>query len=157
MSLHTIFIHLTFAQGRAIVPRTCSHMQTHTRIDRLSLNSCMTTGTWFRTTRYAFSAVYNFVPENNAQGVSLQNLEILRVLYGVFGTYKDSPLAPSFDRVLQVGDASGIQVSNGIFWYQFSFLAMSTGAACAHACEDVPCLCARIVSSLLCLSEGLVG
>jgi len=31
------------------------------------------------------------------------------VLYGLFVSYKDSPLSPAFDRILQVGDASGIQ------------------------------------------------
>ncbi|KAL8464755.1 hypothetical protein ACS0TY_034313 [Phlomoides rotata] len=43
------------------------------------------------------------------QGVSLADLEILRVIYGIFPTYRDSPLPASFDRVLQFGDASGIQ------------------------------------------------
>lgn len=38
----------------------------------------------------------------NYQGVSLDNLEILRVLYGIFPTYRDSPLPASFDRILQV-------------------------------------------------------
>ncbi|KAM7276282.1 hypothetical protein ACFE04_018148 [Oxalis oulophora] len=43
------------------------------------------------------------------QGVSLENLEILRVIYGIFPTYRDSPLPAAFNRVLQFGDASGIQ------------------------------------------------
>ncbi|KAJ3677461.1 hypothetical protein LUZ60_003185 [Juncus effusus] len=43
------------------------------------------------------------------QGVPLEDLEILRVIYGIFPTYRDSPLPAAFDRVLQVGDASGIQ------------------------------------------------
>ncbi|KAL8457151.1 hypothetical protein ACS0TY_035118 [Phlomoides rotata] len=43
------------------------------------------------------------------QSVSLADLEILRVIYGIFPTYRDSPLPASFDRVLQFGDASGIQ------------------------------------------------
>ncbi|KAJ4845742.1 hypothetical protein Tsubulata_048896 [Turnera subulata] len=43
------------------------------------------------------------------QGVSLENLEIQRVIYGIFPTYRDSPLPAAFDRVLQFGDASGIQ------------------------------------------------
>ncbi|KAL6135211.1 hypothetical protein ACLB2K_067439 [Fragaria x ananassa] len=44
------------------------------------------------------------------QGVSLDELEIQRVLYGIFPTYCDSPLPAAFNRVLQVfGDASGIQ------------------------------------------------
>lgn len=32
-----------------------------------------------------------------------------RILHGFFPTYRDSPLPPKFDRILQVGDASGIQ------------------------------------------------
>ncbi|KAF3543893.1 hypothetical protein DY000_02001717 [Brassica cretica] len=37
------------------------------------------------------------------QGVSLDELEILRVVYGIFPTYRNSPLQAAFDRVLQVG------------------------------------------------------
>ncbi|KAK9284141.1 hypothetical protein L1049_023308 [Liquidambar formosana] len=43
------------------------------------------------------------------QGVSLDDLEILRVVFGIFPTYRDSPLPAAFNRVLQFGDASGIQ------------------------------------------------
>lgn len=43
------------------------------------------------------------------QGVSLDDLEILRVVFGIFPTYRDSPLPAAFDRILQFGDASGIQ------------------------------------------------
>ncbi|XP_025014242.1 uncharacterized protein LOC8282538 isoform X2 [Ricinus communis] len=43
------------------------------------------------------------------QGVSLENLEIMRVIYGIFPTYCDSPLPAAFNRILQFGDASGIQ------------------------------------------------
>ncbi|KAI3465616.1 hypothetical protein Pfo_022279 [Paulownia fortunei] len=43
------------------------------------------------------------------QGISLDDLEVLRVIYGIFPTYRDSPLPAAFDRVLQFGDASGIQ------------------------------------------------
>lgn len=43
------------------------------------------------------------------QGVELDDLEIQRVLFGCFPTYQDSPLRPGMDRLLQVGDASGIQ------------------------------------------------
>ncbi|XP_057786494.1 uncharacterized protein LOC131003943 isoform X2 [Salvia miltiorrhiza] len=43
------------------------------------------------------------------QNVSLDELEVLRVIYGIFPTYCDSPLPAAFDRVLQFGDASGIQ------------------------------------------------
>uniref|UniRef100_J3MT21 Uncharacterized protein n=1 Tax=Oryza brachyantha TaxID=4533 RepID=J3MT21_ORYBR len=43
------------------------------------------------------------------QDVVLENLDIRRVIFGIFPTYRDSPLPAAFDRVLQVGDASGIQ------------------------------------------------
>ncbi|KAK9733412.1 hypothetical protein RND81_04G066700 [Saponaria officinalis] len=45
----------------------------------------------------------------NYQGVSLDDLKIMRVVYGIFPTYSDSPLPAAFDRILQFGDASGIQ------------------------------------------------
>ena len=35
------------------------------------------------------------------QGVRLEELQVLRVLHGFFPTYRDSPLTPQFDRVLQ--------------------------------------------------------
>ncbi|KAI5083974.1 hypothetical protein GOP47_0000143 [Adiantum capillus-veneris] len=50
---------------------------------------------------------WDLMPEY--QNVQLINLEIMRVLFGIFPTYRSSPLQASFDRVLQVGDASGIQ------------------------------------------------
>ncbi|KAG7361044.1 hypothetical protein IV203_036144 [Nitzschia inconspicua] len=37
------------------------------------------------------------------------DLDIKRILFAYFPTYKDSPLKPEFSRVLAVGDASGIQ------------------------------------------------
>ena len=43
------------------------------------------------------------------QGKSVEDLQFLRILYGMFPTYRDSPLQTKFDRILQVGDASGIQ------------------------------------------------
>ncbi|CAK9220239.1 unnamed protein product [Sphagnum troendelagicum] len=43
------------------------------------------------------------------QGIKLEDLKVLRVLFGCFPTYRSSPLPAAFDRVLQVGDASGIQ------------------------------------------------
>lgn len=38
-----------------------------------------------------------------------QDLDIERVLFAFFPTYRDSPLPPSHSRILSVGDASGIQ------------------------------------------------
>lgn len=43
------------------------------------------------------------------QNIRLENIEPLRILFGWFPTYKNSPLSSPFDRVLQIGDASGIQ------------------------------------------------
>ena len=43
------------------------------------------------------------------QGVDVNQLQFLRFLYGVFPTYRASPIQTSFDRILAVGDASGIQ------------------------------------------------
>mmetsp|Transcript_20914 Transcript_20914/g.27029 ORF Transcript_20914/g.27029 Transcript_20914/m.27029 type:complete len:673 (-) Transcript_20914:57-2075(-) len=37
------------------------------------------------------------------------DLDFTRVLFAYFPTYRESPLKPAFDRVLAVGDASGIQ------------------------------------------------
>lgn len=50
---------------------------------------------------------WDMMPEY--QGVSLEDLQILRVVFGIFPTYRDSPLPAAFDRILQFGDASGIQ------------------------------------------------
>lgn len=50
---------------------------------------------------------WDLMPEY--QGVKLEDLEMQRVLFGCFPTYRASPLPSSFDRVMQVGDASGIQ------------------------------------------------
>lgn len=40
---------------------------------------------------------------------SLEDVEFKRMLFGYFPTYRNSPLKAKFDRVLQVGDASGMQ------------------------------------------------
>lgn len=38
-----------------------------------------------------------------------KDLDVKRVLFAFFPTYRDSPLKPTFSRLLAVGDASGIQ------------------------------------------------
>jgi hypothetical protein len=43
------------------------------------------------------------------QGISVEDLEFQRILYGLFPTYRDSPLESKFSRIVAVGDASGIQ------------------------------------------------
>ena len=50
---------------------------------------------------------WHIMPEY--QGVPLSALQPQRILFGFFPTYRASPLPSGFDRVLQVGDASGIQ------------------------------------------------
>ena len=40
---------------------------------------------------------------------SIEEVELLRVLFGYFPTYRDSPLKTDFDRITAIGDASGIQ------------------------------------------------
>ena len=40
---------------------------------------------------------------------SVDDVRVKRVLFGLFPTYRDSPLKTEFDRVLAIGDASGIQ------------------------------------------------
>lgn len=52
-------------------------------------------------------AYWELMPEY--QGVSLDDLKIMRVIFGIFPTYRDSPLPAGFDHILQFGDASGIQ------------------------------------------------
>lgn len=43
------------------------------------------------------------------QGVSLEQLKVQRALCASFVAYRESPLQTPFDRILQVGDAAGIQ------------------------------------------------
>lgn len=43
------------------------------------------------------------------QGINLDDIDVQRILFGLFPTYRDSPLPPQFDRILAVGDASGMQ------------------------------------------------
>lgn len=51
-------------------------------------------------------------------------------MFGFFPTYRDSPLPPGFDRLLQIGDASGIQspLSFGGFGALTRHLGRLTGA-----------------------------
>lgn len=54
-----------------------------------------------------YDAYWDLLPRY--QGIPLEKLEFQRLLYGLFPTYRDSPLKSPFDRLLAVGDASGIQ------------------------------------------------
>lgn len=88
-------------------------------------------------------AYWELMPEY--QGVSLDDLKIMRVIFGIFPTYRDSPLPAGFDHILQFGDASGIQspVSFGGFGSLTRHLGrLSTGIfeACEGGFLDSPSL-----------------
>ena len=53
--------------------------------------------------------IFHHICISRYQGVALDDLQYKRILYGFFPTYRASPLKAGFDRILQVGDASGIQ------------------------------------------------
>merc|ERR1712127_537522 len=73
---------------------------------------------------------------------SIQNpekdLDVKRVLFAFFPTYRDSPLKPAFSRVLAVGDASGIQspLSFGGFGALTRHLERISGALCEALEKD---------------------
>lgn len=54
-----------------------------------------------------FDDYFDLLPEY--QGISLNQLDFKRALFGFFPAYRNSPLRFSWDRVLAVGDASGHQ------------------------------------------------
>lgn len=57
-----------------------------------------------------FEDYWTILPEYQPSIQNPENdLDIKRILFAYFPTYKDSPLKPEFSRVLAVGDASGIQ------------------------------------------------
>lgn len=64
------------------------------------------------------------------QGVRLEDLSFERILFGFFPTFKDTPLKPTFDRIIQIGDASGLQspLSFGGFGALTRHLARLTNA-----------------------------
>jgi hypothetical protein len=67
------------------------------------------------------------------------DLDVKRVLFAFFPTYRDSPLQPDWDRILAVGDASGIQspLSFGGFGALSRHLGRISGAvsdALEHDC-----------------------
>lgn len=70
------------------------------------------------------------------QDKALDDLEVLRVPFGFFPTWRNSPVKPEFDRILQVGDASGIQAriyilflciwdNSFLFYFIFFFLLLT--------------------------------
>lgn len=85
------------------------------------------------------------------QGVALDTLTFERVLFGFFPTFRESPLPPGFDRVMQVGDASGIQspLSFGGFGALTRHLDRLTGAVTA-ALKVRPARCSPSTTGLAC-------
>ncbi|KAJ1264957.1 hypothetical protein BS78_08G040400 [Paspalum vaginatum] len=69
------------------------------------------------------------------QDVVLENLDIRRVIFGIFPTYWDSPLPAAFDRILQVGDASGVQ--SPVSFGGFGSLTRHLGRLSNGICEAI--------------------
>jgi lycopene cyclase CruP len=56
---------------------------------------------------FLFDEYFRLLPEY--QNVELAQLEFQRALFGFFPCYRDSPLTPTWDRILPLGDSSGLQ------------------------------------------------
>ncbi len=56
---------------------------------------------------FLFDEYFRLLPEY--QNVELAQLAFQRALFGFFPCYRDSPLTPSWDRILPLGDSSGLQ------------------------------------------------
>ncbi len=54
-----------------------------------------------------FDEYFRLLPEY--QGVPVEDLTLVRALFGFFPCYKASPLQPKWDRILALGDSSGAQ------------------------------------------------
>ena len=89
------------------------------------------------------------------QGIeSTDELTVVRTMFAFFPAWRDSPLPPIADRVLQVGDASGVQspLSFGGF-----------GALCRHlrrlrdACDDALACDALLAEDLAEINAYLPG
>ncbi|KAL6762577.1 hypothetical protein V8C86DRAFT_3023359 [Haematococcus lacustris] len=89
------------------------------------------------------------------QGVPLADLRVKRLLFGSFPTFRASPLQPQFDRVLQVGDASGIQ--SPLSFGGFGALARHLGRSLAAVDEalQVDALDAPSLSLINAYNPGL--
>lgn len=102
-----------------------------------------------------FDDYWKLMPEY--QGVSsMEQLTVLRVLYGMFPAYKDSPLQVPFNRVLAVGDASGVQspLSFGGFGALTRHLGRVTGSI-GDALKDDALLTAESLALINCYSPSL--
>ncbi len=74
-----------------------------------------------------FDDYFRLLPEY--QGVSLEQLQFKRALFGCFPCYRQSPLKPTWHRILPIGDSSGSQspLSFGGFGAMVRHLARLTG------------------------------
>ena len=73
------------------------------------------------------------------------DLDVKRVLFAYFPTYRESPLKPAWDRILAVGDASGIQSplsfgGFGALTRHLDRIAGAVGEALDIDCLDKECL-----------------
>ncbi len=87
---------------------------------------------------FLFDEYFRLLPEY--QNVELAQLEFQRALFGFFPCYRDSPLKPSWDRILPLGDSSGLQspLSFGGFGAMVRHLGRLTdGIAGAIAAEQL--------------------
>eukprot|EP00775_Hariotina_reticulata_P005255 gene5255-5490_t len=64
---------------------------------------------WRPSLHQLFEDYWQLMPQYQQLQGDVSQLDFLRLLFGMFPTFKDSPLTPGFDRVVQIGDASGIQ------------------------------------------------
>jgi len=86
-----------------------------------------------------FEDYWRFLPKYQNISNPETDLDVRRVLFAYFPTYRDSPLKPEWSRVLAVGDASGIQspLSFGGFGALTRHLKRISGAiseALEHEC-----------------------
>lgn len=56
---------------------------------------------------FLFDEYFHLLPQY--QNVELEQLDFKRALFGFFPCYRHSPLAPTWDRILPLGDSSGLQ------------------------------------------------
>lgn len=91
------------------------------------------------------------------QNVDLDDIEPQRILFGFFPTYRASPLKPQWDRIVQVGDASGIQspLSFGGFGALTRHLARLTSALTEAVQADA--LDRRALGAVNSYNPGLSG
>jgi lycopene cyclase CruP len=87
---------------------------------------------------FLFDEYFRLLPEY--QNIELAQLEFKRALFGFFPCYRDSPLKPTWDRILPLGDSSGLQspLSFGGFGAMVRHLGRLTdGIAGAIAAEQL--------------------